>query len=35
MALLAAGAILYNTSKIVRECNTEDYVGAALRLFGS
>jgi FtsH-binding integral membrane protein len=35
MVLLAAGAILYDTSKIVREYNTEDYVGASLRLFAS
>lgn len=35
MVLLASGAILYDTSKIVRTCNTEDYVGASLRLFAS
>lgn len=35
MVLLAAGAILYDTSKIVRVYNTEDYVGASLQLFAS
>ncbi|MEJ2110320.1 MAG: Bax inhibitor-1 family protein [Acidobacteriota bacterium] len=35
MVLLASGAILYDTSKIVRVYNTEDYVGASLQLFAS
>jgi len=35
MVLLAAGAILYDTSRIVREYNTRDYVGASLQLFAS
>ena len=30
-----AGSILYDTSKIVRVCNTEDYVSASLQLFAS
>ena len=35
MVLLAAGAILYDTSKIVHDYRTDDYVGASLRLFAS
>ena len=35
MVLLASGAILYDTSRIVRVYNTEDYVGASLQLFAS
>jgi uncharacterized protein len=35
MVLLAAGAILYDTSKVVRVYNTDDYVGASLQLFAS
>ncbi len=35
MVLLASGAILYDTSKIVRVYNTENYVGASLQLFAS
>lgn len=35
MVLLAAGAILYDTSKIVHAYNTEDYVAASLELFAS
>jgi uncharacterized protein len=35
MVLLAAGSILYDTSRIVRDCNTDDYVGASLQLFAS
>jgi FtsH-binding integral membrane protein len=35
MVLLAAGAILYDTSKIVNSYNTDDYVAASLQLFAS
>jgi uncharacterized protein len=35
MVLLAAGSILYDTSKIVRVYNTDDYVSASLQLFAS
>ncbi|MBN1578750.1 MAG: Bax inhibitor-1/YccA family protein [Chitinispirillaceae bacterium] len=35
MVLLAAGSILYDTSKIVRDYSTDDYVGASLQLFAS
>ncbi|MBN1761291.1 MAG: US12 family protein [Chitinispirillaceae bacterium] len=35
MVLLAAGSILYDTSKIVRDYNTDDYVSASLQLFAS
>jgi FtsH-binding integral membrane protein len=35
MVLLATGAILYDTSRIVRDYNTQDYVGASLELFAS
>jgi FtsH-binding integral membrane protein len=35
MILLAAGAILYDTSKIMRTYNTDNYVGASLALFAS
>jgi FtsH-binding integral membrane protein len=35
MVLLATGAILYDTSRIVRDYNTDAYVGASLQLFAS
>lgn len=35
MVLLAAGAILYDTSKIIHVYGTEDYVAASLQLFAS
>lgn len=35
MILLAAGAILYETSRLKLEYGTEQYVGAGLRLFAS
>ncbi|MBN1602661.1 MAG: Bax inhibitor-1/YccA family protein [Chitinispirillaceae bacterium] len=35
MVLLAAGSILYDTSKVMNHHNTENYVGASLELFAS
>lgn len=35
MVLLAAGSILYDTSKIMRTHSTDNYVGASLQLFAS
>lgn len=35
MILLAGGAILYDTSKIIHHYNTDQHVGAALELFAS
>lgn len=35
MVLLAGGAILHDTSKVVHHYNTDQYVGAALELFAS
>ena len=35
MVVLAAGAILYDTSKIIRTCNTDQHVAASLELFAS
>jgi len=35
MVLLASGAILYDTSKIVHSYNSDDYVAASLQLFAS
>lgn len=35
MVLLASGAILYDTSKILHDYRTDQYVGAALSLFAS
>lgn len=35
MVLLASGAILYDTSRIMREYHTDNYVGASLELFAS
>lgn len=35
MVLLAGGSILYDTSKIMRTHNTDNYVGASLQLFAS
>ena len=35
LVLLAAGAILYQTSNIIREYNTQQHVAAALGLFAS
>jgi FtsH-binding integral membrane protein len=35
MVFLAAGAILYDTSKIVHSFSTDDYVAASLQLFAS
>jgi FtsH-binding integral membrane protein len=35
MIAVAGGAILYDTSRIVRECRPDEYVSAALELFAS
>jgi uncharacterized protein len=35
MVILASGAILYDTGKIVHDYNTDGYVGASLQLFAS
>jgi FtsH-binding integral membrane protein len=35
MVLLAAGAILYDTSKVMNHYSTDNYVGASLELFAS